>query len=115
MKTRSAKAKGRRLQDAVKKSLYETYTSLREGDIKTAIMGESGRDIVLSPAAEDIIPFDIECKNQEKINIWSAMEQAEENVKGERIPLVIFKRNRSKTYAIIEWDKLLELLSKDQV
>jgi len=112
MKTSSCKAKGRRLQDAVAKSLQETYTSLREGDIKVAIMGESGRDIGLSPTAEDVIPFDIECKNQEKINIWSAMEQAEFNKKEGRIPLVIFKRNRSKTYAVIEWEKLLELINK---
>jgi len=112
MKTSSCKAKGRRLQDAVAKSLQETYTSLREGDIQVAIMGQSGRDIKLSPSAEDIIPFDIECKNTEKLSIWAAMEQAESNKKEGRIPLVIFKRNRSKTYAVIEWEKLLELLSK---
>jgi len=112
MKTRSAKAKGRRLQDAVKKLLMETYTSLREGDIKTAVMGESGRDIILSPAAEDEIPFDIEAKNQEKLSIWSALEQAESNQKEGRIPLLVFKRNRSKTYAVLEFEKLLELLNK---
>jgi hypothetical protein len=112
MKTRSAKAKGRRLQDAVKELLMEVYTQLRDGDVKTAIMGESGRDIGLSPAAEDIIPFDIECKNTEKLSIWSALEQAESNKKEGRIPMVVFKRNRSKTYAVLELDKLLELLNK---
>lgn len=112
MKTSSAKAKGRRLQDAVVKLLKETYTTLREGDITPAIMGESGRDIKLSPTAEDVIPFDIECKNQEKISIWAAIEQAEFNVKEGRIPLVIFKRNRSKTYAMLELEKLLEILNK---
>ena len=113
MKTSSCKAKGRRLQDAVVKSLYENYKQLREGDIRPAIMGESGRDVKLSPTAEDVIPFDVECKNQEKINIWAAMEQAKENVKEGRIPLVIFKRNHSKTYAILEWEHLLELLNKE--
>ena len=44
-------------------------------------MGESGRDIRLSPSAEKVVPFDIECKNTEKINIWSALEQAEKNTK----------------------------------
>ena len=112
LRTSSCKAKGRRLQDAVAKSLQETYTSLRDGDIKVAIMGESGRDIGLSPAAEDVIPFDIECKNQQKIAIWAALEQAESNKKEGRIPLVIFKRNHSKTYAVIEWERLLELLAK---
>lgn len=113
MKTSSAKAKGRRLQDAVVESLYEHY-ELREGDIKPAIIGESGKDVKFSPAAEDIIPFDIECKNTEKTSPWAWIEQAEENTKDGRIPLVIFKRNRSKTYAIIEWDKLLKLISSNQ-
>ena len=53
----------------------------------------------------------MECKNQEKLNIWGALEQAEEN-SGDHAPLVIFKRNRSKTYAVLEFDKLLELLNE---
>jgi len=112
MKTSSAKAKGRRLQDYVVETLYGKYKMLREGDIKPAIMGESGIDIKLSPSAEDEIPFDIECKNVEKLSIWSAIEQAESNVKDDRIPMVIFSRNRSKKYAVIEWKKLLEILDK---
>lgn len=113
MKTSSCKAKSRRLQDAVAKSLKETYTELREGDIRVAIMGEAGIDIKLSPSAEDVIPFDIEAKNQEKISIWAALKQAESNAKDGRIPLVIFKRNHSKTYAVLEWEKLLEILNKE--
>ena len=114
MKTSSAKAKGRRLQDAVAKSLIDAYPLLREGDIKPIIMGASGPDIVLSPAAEDVIPFDIEAKNQEKASVWAWLKQAEENTKKDRIPLLIFKRNNSKTYAVIEWDKLLNLLKSNK-
>jgi len=112
MKTSSCKAKGRRLQDAVVKLLKETYTSLREGDIKPIIMGASGRDVQLSPAAEDIIPFDIECKNTEKASPWQWIEQANSNKKEGRMSLVVFKRNRSKTYAIIEFDDLLKIMKK---
>lgn len=112
MKPSSAKAKGRRLQDHVTKTLYESFDKLRDGDIRPAIMGESGRDIKMSPAAEDIIPFDIECKNTEKTSPWAWIEQAESNTKDGRTPVIVFKRNRSGTYAIIEWDKLLKLLSK---
>lgn len=111
MKIHSAKAKGRRLQDEVVESLYENYNQLRKGDIKPAIMGESGKDIKMSPSAEDQIPFDIECKNTEKASPWQWIKQAEENTKENRIPLVVFRRNRSKTYAIIEWEKLLKLVN----
>ena len=29
--------------------------------------------------ARKLIPYAFECKNQEKLNIWSSLEQAEEN------------------------------------
>lgn len=110
MKSRSAKNKGVRLQNNIREVLYQYYPNLRSGDIKTAVMGESGTDIILSPTAKDNIPFDIEAKNQESISIWKCLEQAETNTERGRIPLLVFKRNRSKTYACLEFEKLLELL-----
>ncbi len=112
MRTRSRKNKGKRLQKEVQALLLEKTEKygLVSGDIENTVMGESGRDIKLSPAAEKIVPFDIECKNQEKLNIWSSLEQAEDNVKEGRIPAVVFRRNRSKTYICIEFDKLVDLL-----
>ena len=111
MKTRSAKAKGRRLQNKIRDLLLEEFKELEPDDIRTAIMGETGEDIKLSPAARRKIPYSFECKNQEKLNIWSSLEQAEEN-SGKHTPLVIFKRNRSKTYAVLEFEELLQLLDE---
>lgn len=107
---RSSKAKGRRLQQIVAKSFEEASGVLQSGDIKTAIMGEQGRDIILSPAAEQVIPFDIECKNVERLDLWGSIEQAETNASGERIPLLVFKRNRSDVYCVLKLDHLLKLL-----
>ncbi len=110
MKTRSAKNKGKRLQNTVRDILLETFKEdLEPDDVKSAVMGDSGEDIQLSPAARKIIPYSIECKNQEKLNIWSALEQAEDNSK-ESTPVLIFKRNRSKTYAVIEFKEFVELI-----
>jgi len=111
MRPQSAKAKGRRLQDAVRELLLEHFSDLEEDDIKTAIMGEGGTDIKLSPAARRLFPYSIEAKNQEKLNIWSALEQAEENCKDGTAPLLIFKRNRSRTYAVLALEDLLKLLT----
>ena len=61
MKTRSAKNKGKRLQNSVRDILLETFTQLEEDDIKSTTMGESGEDIQLSPAARKLIPYAIEC------------------------------------------------------
>ena len=114
MKTRSAKSKGRRLQNQVKELLLEAFTELEPDDIRTAIMGESGEDIKLSPAARREIPFSFECKNQEKINIWESLNQAEEN-SGDYPPVLIFKRNRSKTYAVLEIDDFIDIINEPKV
>jgi|TARA_Y100001973_G_C5193340_1_gene332453 hypothetical protein len=114
MKTRSAKSKGRRLQNQVKELLLEAFTELEPDDIRTAIMGETGEDIKLSPAARREIPFSFECKNQEKINIWESLNQAEEN-SGDYPPVLIFKRNRSKTYAVLEIDDFIDIINEPKV
>ena len=93
MKTASRKAKGRRLQNKIRDLLIEHFSDeLEDDDIRCAIMGESGEDLKLSPAARKLIPYSIECKNQEKLNIWDSLEQAEENSNG-HTPVLIFKRN----------------------
>ena len=111
MKPRSAKNKGKRLQNKIRDLILEKFNQLEPDDVRSVTMGESGEDILLSPAARKLFPFSTECKNQEKINIWSSLEQAETN-SGKHIPIVIFKRNRSKTYVALEFEKLLELLNE---
>ena len=111
MKPRSAKNKGKRLQNKIRDLILEKFDSLEPDDVRSITMGDSGEDILLSPAARRVFPFSVECKNQEKLNIWGALEQAEEN-SGNHTPLVIFKRNRTKTYAVLEFDKLLKLLDE---
>jgi|TARA_B000000609_G_C23984088_1_gene246057 hypothetical protein len=112
MKTSSAKAKGRRLQQKVRDLLLETFTELEPDDIRSTSMGVSGEDLQLSPAARKLIPFAIECKNQEKLNVWDSLKQAEEN-SGDYDPVLIFKRNRSKTYAVINIEKFIELINEN--
>ena len=110
MKTRSAKAKGRRLQNKIRDLLLEEFKELEPDDIRTAIMGETGEDIKLSPAARKQIPYSFECKNQEKLNIWESLNQAEEN-SGDYPPILIFKRNRSKTYVTLDLEEFLKLIN----
>ena len=109
MKTRSAKNKGKRLQNNVRDLLLETFTQLEPDDVRSTTMGESGEDIQLSPAARKLIPFAFECKNQEKLNIWESLKQAEDNSNGHK-PILVFKRNRSKTYAVLEIQDFIDLI-----
>ena len=114
MKPSSRKGKGRRLQNFLKEKLYDYFPTLRQGDVKTAVMGESGEDIILSPAARDLIPFSFECKNQERLNIWESLSQAEENAEN-YIAAVVFKRNRTKTYITIELEEFLKIIGDKNV
>ena len=84
---------------------------LEKNDIESQVMGMSGEDIVLSPAAKRVIKYSFECKNQERLNLWSSLEQAESNCQ-DRQPVLIFKRNRSKIYAAIEFDHFIELINQ---
>ena len=111
MKPRSAKNKGKRLQNNVRDLILEKFNQLEEDDVRSITMGDSGEDILLSPAARKLFPFSVECKNQEKLNIWSSLEQTETNA-GKHTPLLIFKRNRSKTYAVLQLDDLMEMLDE---
>ena len=114
MKTSSKKGKGRRLQNFVRDNLVMSFPSLEPDDIKAAIMGESGEDIKLSPAAKKLIPYSFECKNQERLNIWQSLQQAEDNCE-DREPVLVFKRNRTKTYVAIEFNKFLEFIGSNNV
>ena len=58
-------------------------------------MGMSGEDIVLSPAAKRVIKYSFECKNQERLNLWKSLEQADSNC-GDREPVF-----RTKTCILI--------------
>ena len=111
MKSRSAKNKGKRLQNNVRDLILEKFQQLEEDDVRSITMGDSGEDILLSPAARKLFPFSVECKNQEKLNVWSSLEQTETNA-GKHTPLLIFKRNRSKTYAVLQLDDLMEMLNE---
>lgn len=73
-------------------------------------MGESGVDI---QDYSDTLPISIECKAVEKLNIWDALAQAEENTPLLKYPCVVFKRNHSDTFATVRWDYLLWLLKRD--
>ena len=111
MKTQSAKSKGRRLQQWVRDLLVESL-DIHPEDIESRSMGAGGEDLIMSRAARESFPYSIECKNQEKINIWSAYQQAQENSKG-YTPIVVLKRNNVKPLILIDAESFIDL-HKDQ-
>ena len=110
MKTSSAKAKGRKLQQWFANLLVEKL-NLDEEDLESRPMGSQGEDIILGKQSRQIFPYSVECKNQEKVNVWSAYEQAEANCKGYE-PLVVIKKNGKKPLAVIDAEYFVEMHNK---
>ena len=112
-KARSAKAKGRRLQNLVRDKLREAFPSLHKDDIQSQTMGMGGEDIVRTPAAKALIPWSFECKNVERLQIWKAIEQCEENNPDGSIAAVVFKKNRKDPFVAIPLDVFIDLIRED--
>lgn len=109
MKTQSKKAKGRWLQNWVKDKIYEHHPQLRKGDIESRSMGANGEDLLISPAARDILPLSFECKNLSRSAIYSPLEQAKDNCPDGAEPVVILKANRKRPVAVVDAEYFLEL------
>ena len=112
MKTQSAKAKGRKLQQMVRDLILEAFPSLEPDDVRSTSMGCSGEDLQLSPAARRLFPYSVEAKNVEKLNVWGAYEQAVAN-SGEHEPLLVMKKNRKKPLVVLDLEAFIELLKDD--
>ena len=108
MKSASCKAKGRRAAKEVKAAMLARFKMLKDDDINVTSSGTTGEDLTLSPRARAFIDLSPEVKNQESLNIWAALAQAESNA-GEHTPVVFFRRNKSKMYAALAADDLLDL------
>ena len=111
MKTQSAKAKGRRLQQWFRDLLIDKL-GIHKEDIESRSMGAGGEDLIMSRSARDKFPYSIECKNQEKINIWESYKQAEENSKSYE-PVVVMKRNNHKPLVLVDAEYFIGLHKDD--
>ena len=69
-------------------------------DIESRSMGWWGRPHHGLRAAREKFPYSIECKNQEKINIWESYKQACDNSKDYE-PILFIKRNNHKPLVIL--------------
>jgi Holliday junction resolvase len=104
----NANKKGKRFELQVAKYLSKEFeTSIRRTpnsgglSIKGDIMATQG---ILSE-------FNWECKNQEKINIWKALEQSRNDCIGShKEPLVVFTKNFEKDYVALELKDFVQLL-----
>ena len=60
----------------------------------------------------NIAGFHWEAKRRERVDIWAWLEQAARDA-ADRIPVVAFRRSRSRWYAVLPADALLALIARD--
>ena len=113
MKTSSAKAKGRRPQQWTRDRLIEEL-HVHPEDIESRSMGAGGEDLIMARAAREKFPYSVECKNQEKVNIWKAYEQCDANSKDYE-PVVVIKKNNFKPLVVVDADYFIKLHGESDV
>jgi hypothetical protein len=114
MKTASAKAKGRKLQQEVRDYLrfIVKQHGLEDADVESRGMGQAGVDVILSPAAKKLLhTLEIECKNCEKLNVHQIFSEHYEKYRMTGIPLLVHSKNRSKTLVTMTLNTFLGYLS----
>jgi len=112
IKISSRKAKGRRLQQEIAKRISE-ITSIpcgKDCEISSREMGQSGTDVRLIGKALEMFPYAVECKNTEKIDLWSAIDQAKTNQKNGTEWLLFIKRNNTDPVVVLSADEFFNLM-----
>ena len=109
MKSRSSKAKGRKLVAELREAVLAAFPDLEPEDIILVPTSMGGEDLKLSPKARRCFPFSVECKNRETLNVWAAIRQAEAN-SGGHPPAVVFRRNGHPTWVAVSLGTMLDLL-----
>jgi hypothetical protein len=111
MTVKSAKAKGRRLQQLVRDLILDSFPTLElDTDVRSAIMGETGEDIKLSSKARKVFPYSVECKSLKKIAVYNYYDQAASNTPEGCTPLVVLKQDRRKPLALVDLEQFMELI-----
>jgi len=108
MKVSSGKAKGRRLQQWMRSLLIERL-GIHEEDIESRAMGSSGEDLIMARAAREKFPYSIEAKNQERLNIWAAWDQANANA-GKYEPILVIKKNKIKPLVVVDAEVFVNMI-----
>jgi len=116
MKTSSAKAKGRRCAKEAKEVMlrYAKHipleAELTEEDLVVASSGQTGEDLLMSPAARLIFPWNIECKNVERLDLRKSWQQATSH--GSYMPLLVHTRNRDELLCTLRFEDLVALICR---
>ena len=103
----NANDKGKRFERKVANRLNERFgTNVRRTPMSGGMTIKGDIIDLEGPLAQ----FSFECKNQEKLNIWKALEQSRNDAPRGKTPLVVFTKNFQLNYCAIEFNDFINIL-----
>ena len=109
MKQISKQKKGRLLQALLRDKLLKAFPHLHPADLKVGKNGSNGEDLKISRIGRRLIPYQFECKNQQKLlTLYKFFRQAQKY--GKLNPVLIVKLNSRKPLAVIDLDHFISLI-----
>lgn len=101
---KSAKAKGRRLQNWMAEQISKMLgiPCGKDKEIQGREMGQSGTDVKLYGKALKLFPFSIECKAQETWSLPAWIKQAKSNIIEGTDWLLVCKKSRQDRVIVID-------------
>ncbi len=93
---------------------FKDFFSFKKRDVKTALNGQSGPDIILSKTAKKLVGVNFECKNQGKMRTLSEwLKQSERHAKGKLTPVVVHKGTRSRPVVICYMEDFFKFIKEE--
>lgn len=116
IKTSSAKAKGRKLQQWMARKIAELIGMEYGKDcpVESRPMGQTGVDVRLEKEALKRFPFSVECKAQENWSIPAWIEQARGNTLPGTDWLLVAKKSRNSAIVVMEADTFFRIMEESQ-
>lgn len=103
--------KGKRFERKIARLLNKKFDTNVRRTPQSGGMSFKGDIIDIDP---DSILFDFhwELKNQERLNIWKALRQAENDKRMGKTEVVVFTKNHADDFAALKFSDLLRLLKE---
>ena len=103
----NSQQKGKRFERKIASYIAEKFGIRCRRTPQSGGMDFKGDIISLSGRPAD---FHWEIKNQEKLNIWKALSQAERDCQAPKIPVVVFTRNNNLEYIALQFEDFINLI-----
>tara|TARA_R100000093_G_scaffold7731_1_gene5654 strand:+ start:532 stop:864 length:333 start_codon:yes stop_codon:yes gene_type:complete len=101
--------KGRKLQKLLAEKILKTFRHLRRSDVHVSCVGENGPDIKLSRIAKRLVPYQFECKAQQRMKtIYKWKKQSEKNTNLDGV--LVMRMNGKAPLVVIDMNLFFDLI-----